>query len=49
MSGNSSADETAIRKVMAAYEAALNVSDTQAVMPLYAEDGVFMSQNAQQS
>jgi uncharacterized protein (TIGR02246 family) len=47
MSGNASADETAIRKVMAAYEAALNASDTQAVMPLYAEDGVFMPQNAQ--
>jgi uncharacterized protein (TIGR02246 family) len=47
MSGNASADETAIRKVMAAYEAALNASDTQAVMPLYTEDGVFMPQNAQ--
>ncbi|HTV36946.1 MAG TPA: SgcJ/EcaC family oxidoreductase [Xanthobacteraceae bacterium] len=46
MSGNSSADETAIRDVMAAYEIALNASDTQAVMPLYAEDGVFMPQNA---
>jgi uncharacterized protein (TIGR02246 family) len=47
MSGNFSADETAIRNVMAAYEAALNASDTQAVMPLYAEDGVFMPQNSQ--
>jgi uncharacterized protein (TIGR02246 family) len=47
MSGSSSADETAIRNVMAAYEAALNASDTQAVMPLYAEDGVFMPQNFQ--
>jgi uncharacterized protein (TIGR02246 family) len=47
MSGNSSADETAIRSVMAAYEAALNASDTQAVMPLYADDGVFMAQNFQ--
>jgi uncharacterized protein (TIGR02246 family) len=46
MSGNSSADETAIRNVMAAYETALNASDTQAVMPLYVEDGVFMPQNA---
>jgi uncharacterized protein (TIGR02246 family) len=46
MSGNSSADETAIRNVMSAYEAALNGSDTQAVMPLYAEDGVFMPQNS---
>lgn len=47
MSGNTLADETAIRSVMAAYESALNASDTQAVMPLYAEDGVFMPQNAQ--
>jgi uncharacterized protein (TIGR02246 family) len=47
MSGNFSADETAIRSVMAAYEAALNASDTQAVMPLYAEDGVFMAPNNQ--
>jgi uncharacterized protein (TIGR02246 family) len=47
MSGNFSADETAVRSVMAAYEAALNASDTQAVMPLYAEDGVFMAPNNQ--
>jgi ketosteroid isomerase-like protein len=39
MSGNPSADEMAI--------AALNASDTQAVMPHYAEDGVFVPQNAQ--
>jgi uncharacterized protein (TIGR02246 family) len=47
MSGNTSRDETAIRNVMAAYEAALNASDTQAVTPLYAEDGVFMAPNNQ--
>jgi uncharacterized protein (TIGR02246 family) len=47
MSGNFSADETAVRSVIAAYEAALNASDTQAVMPLYAEDGVFMAPNNQ--
>jgi uncharacterized protein (TIGR02246 family) len=47
MSGNTSADETAISSVMAAYETALNASDAQAVMPLYAEDGVFMPQNAE--
>jgi uncharacterized protein (TIGR02246 family) len=47
MSGDTSADETAISSVMAAYETALNASDTQAVMPLYAEDGVFMPQNAE--
>jgi ketosteroid isomerase-like protein len=39
MSGNSSADETAI--------AALNASDTEAVMPPYAEGGVFMLPDAQ--
>jgi uncharacterized protein (TIGR02246 family) len=47
MSGNPSGDETAVRSVMAAYEAALNASDAQAVMPLYAEDGVFMAPNNQ--
>jgi uncharacterized protein (TIGR02246 family) len=47
MSGNTSADETAIRGMMAAYETALNASDTQAVLPLYTEDSVFMPQNAQ--
>ena len=46
MSGNTSADETAIRGMMAAYETALNASDTQAVVPLYTEDSVFMPQNA---
>jgi uncharacterized protein (TIGR02246 family) len=35
-------DEAAIRRVMAAYNAALNSGSTEAVAPLYAEDGVFM-------
>jgi uncharacterized protein (TIGR02246 family) len=35
-------DETAIRSVMAAYNAALNGGSTEAVAPLYTEDGVFM-------
>ena len=35
-------DEPAITAVLTAYAAALNASDTSAVMPLYAEDGVFM-------
>lgn len=35
-------DVTAIKGVLAAYAAALNASDTSAVMPLYAADGVFM-------
>jgi uncharacterized protein (TIGR02246 family) len=35
-------NEQAVAEVLAAYGAALNASDTNAVMPLYAEDGVFM-------
>jgi uncharacterized protein (TIGR02246 family) len=35
-------DRAAILGLMASYEAALNASDTDAVMPLYTEDGVFM-------
>jgi uncharacterized protein (TIGR02246 family) len=35
-------DAAAIREVLSSYAAALNASDTNAVMPLYAEDGVFM-------
>ena len=47
MSGVTSADEAAIRSVMSCYENALNASDTQAAMPLYTEDGVFMAPNNQ--
>ena len=48
MSATASAgDEAAIRSVMSAYEAALNASSTEAAMPLYAEDGVFMAPNNQ--
>jgi uncharacterized protein (TIGR02246 family) len=39
------ADETAVKDVLKQYEAALNASDTDAVMRLYADDGVFMPQN----
>ena len=35
-------DEAAIRSVMASYNDALNSGSTDAVAPLYAEDGVFM-------
>ncbi len=38
-------DETAITGVLSRYEAALNASDTDAVMALYAPDGVFMAQH----
>jgi uncharacterized protein (TIGR02246 family) len=35
-------DEAAIRALLSKYEAALNASSADAVMPLYADDGVFM-------
>jgi uncharacterized protein (TIGR02246 family) len=38
-------DEKAVADVLSKYEDALNRSDTAAVMPLYAPDGVFMAQN----
>src|ERR1700740_2496535 len=40
--GGMKANEQSVAEVLAAYSAALNGSDTDAVMPLYAEDGVFM-------
>jgi uncharacterized protein (TIGR02246 family) len=36
------ANERAVAEALAAYNDALNSSDTSAVMPLYLEDGVFM-------
>ena len=39
---NNAGDEAAIRSVMADYNAALNGGKTAAVLPLYADDGVFM-------
>jgi len=36
------ANEKAVAEVLAAYNVALNSSDTNAVMPLYTDDGVFM-------
>ena len=41
-----SSTTNAIGELLARYEAALNASDTQAVLPLYAPDGVFMAQNS---
>ena len=38
-------DENAVAAVLARYEKALNESDSNAVMKLYAPDGVFMAQN----
>jgi uncharacterized protein (TIGR02246 family) len=39
---NSPADEAAIRRVMADYNAALNGGKTAAVLSLYTDDGIFM-------
>ena len=43
------AEENAVNAVLASYENALNESDTDAVMKLYASDGVFMPQNVPSS
>jgi len=43
------ANEQAIAAVLAKYQDALNQSDTDAVMKLYAPDGVFMPQNSPSS
>ena len=39
----SAADEAGIRRTMAAYNAALNGGKTDAVLPLYTQDGIFMA------
>ena len=38
-------DIAAIQSILSSYEAALNASDTDAVLALYAADGVFMPQH----
>jgi uncharacterized protein (TIGR02246 family) len=43
------ADEKAIAAVLAKYQDGLNQSNTDAVMELYASDGVFMPQNSPSS
>jgi uncharacterized protein (TIGR02246 family) len=43
------ANEKAVADVLAKYQDALNKSDTDAVMKLYAFDGVFMPQNSPSS
>jgi len=42
-------NEKAVADVLAKYEEALNRSDTETVMALYAKDGVFMPQNSPSS
>jgi uncharacterized protein (TIGR02246 family) len=44
-----SKDEQAVAAMMMTYQNALNASDTDAVMTLYASDGVFMPQNSPSS
>jgi uncharacterized protein (TIGR02246 family) len=41
------ASQRAVAAVLARYQDALNASDTNKVMPLYAEEGVFMPQHSQ--
>ena len=43
------ANEEAVTAVLAKYQDALNQSDTDAVMKLYASDGVFMPQHSSSS
>jgi uncharacterized protein (TIGR02246 family) len=43
------ADEKAVAAVLANYQGLLNRSDTEAVMKLYAPDGVFMPQHSPSS
>ncbi len=43
------ANEKTVAAVLAKYQDALNQSDTDAVMELYASDGVFMPQNSPSS
>ncbi len=46
VAANSLADNAPIKSVLSAYELALNASDTEAVLKLYENDGVFMAQNS---
>jgi uncharacterized protein (TIGR02246 family) len=43
------ANEKAVAEALAQYQDALNQADTEAVMKLYAPDGVFMPQNSPSS
>jgi uncharacterized protein (TIGR02246 family) len=43
------ADETAVAAVLMEYQAALNASDTEKALKLYAPDGVFMPQHSPSS
>jgi uncharacterized protein (TIGR02246 family) len=43
------ADETAVASILKDYQTALNGSDTEAVLKIYAPDGVFMAQHSPSS
>jgi uncharacterized protein (TIGR02246 family) len=43
------ADETAVAAILREYETALNASDAEAALRLYAPDGVFMPQHSPSS
>jgi uncharacterized protein (TIGR02246 family) len=43
------ADETAVAAILKEYETALNASDAEAALKLYAPDGVFMPQHSPSS
>lgn len=43
------ADETAVASILKEYQTALNGSDTEAALKLYAPDGVFMPQHSPSS
>jgi len=43
---DTAADRSNIESVLATYEQALNASDTDTVMTLYTDDGVFMAQHS---
>ena len=44
--GDAGADQEQIRSILDRYETALNASDVDAVLALYAADGIFMPTNA---
>jgi len=46
VAANSPGDDAPIRSVLSAYEQALNAADTEAIVKLYSEDGVFMAQHS---
>jgi len=46
VAAHSAADDMPIRAVLSAYAQALNAADTEAIVKLYSDDGVFMAQHS---